>query len=138
MNGIKISGVKVSGTEVFKEEAIGLRTRSTRDNTDPVREACPAWIISDGLRPKWPFNFKISQLRRWWRFGIISEELLLMQCSSCERSFVIMKEYHNGNAFCPYCKSVAHAIVDQESYLTAMCKYLLSRDREDYVEEGRK
>lgn len=136
MAGIKIEGVKVSGTEVFEEEVTRLRgTKSSKGPVVTKRELCPAWVIPDSLSPPWPFNFVMSQMRKWWRFGVVSEELALMQCSSCEKSFAVMKEYHNGNAFCPYCKSSAHLVVDQEAYLAAMCKYLLLRDKVEYTEK---
>jgi len=135
VDGVKIRGKNVTGAEIFADERKRVGESGTGKSTNSrKRDPYPGWSVSDSLGPSWPFTFTIAQLRKWWRFGVISEELMLMQCSACGRGFTIVKEYYNGKAFCPYCKKAAQPVVDQATYLTAMCKHVLKRDGKAYAE----
>lgn len=141
MRGIQIQGKRVSGAEVFikeceQDEETGTGAKKVVGSKQPTpRDPCPAWVIPDTFSPPWPLNFSIAQVRKWWRLGIISEELHLLQCTSCPKSFIIMRRYDANIIYCPYCRGVARPIVDQEAYLTAMCKYVLNRDGRKYTKE---
>ncbi len=141
MRGVQIQGKRVSGAEIFTKECAQNEKTATSakevvSSKQPIpRDPCPAWVIRDTFGPSWPFNFTIAQVKKWWRLGIISEELRLLQCTSCPKSFIIMKRYDADIIYCPYCREVARPIVDQEAYLTAMCKYVLNRDGRKYTKE---
>lgn len=136
MRGVKIRGKNIDGAELFVDELQrASKTKSKKPRNTSKREPYPAWVIKDSFSQQWPFSFTIGQIRRWWRLGIISEELLLMQCTSCHKSFVVMREYYEGKISCAYCKKSARPVADQESYLTAMCLHILNRDGKPYVEE---
>lgn len=138
VRGVKIRGKSIDGAEVFINESQQIgKSELKKSKGTSVREPRPAWVVTNSFSPKWPFNFTINQIKRWWRLGIISEELMLIQCTSasCQKSAVIMREYYNGQIFCPYCKEKTQPVADQESYLTAMCEHILSRDGKSYTEE---
>lgn len=137
MSGVQIDGKNVSGVEVFKDELGQVEKFEVESNVGSLhrRDPFPGWVFTAGLGPLWPFTFTIADLRKWWRFGIVSEELVLMQCTSCRKSFTIMREYGKNDIFCPYCKAGARPVTDCETYLTAMCRHILKRDGKGYVEK---
>jgi hypothetical protein len=144
VTGVELCGVSVSDTEVLKSEVPKIKKSRARVKpleVDQLKEISelhgdpfPSWSVGKGLGPRWPFNFNMALLRRWWGFGVISEELLLLQCISCKKSFAIIRLHQQECVFCPYCRSEARQVVNQEEYLTAMLKKILSRNGKEFLE----